>query len=797
MLNKYYALLLIPVLLASGLYIIPGTIPQAHAASAVGEVCIAKDGTSSCPLAAALINATLPPAPQLRVAIVVNASAGLNGFDITLLTDHNFLKPANFLITGSVLLALGNPAILAKCIGGTGSGCSSTTDNSDTLHIAATSQGLTGTPVTGLLFTAVYNITGATYNLPIRFQTGCGTTSVSGGVCVSITGGSTTSLPETIQTAKFSNRPYFDIQPLAPVGSLFVVEGTSDTSLILNITSVNNFSGTVTILTSSSPTGPIISLSRTTVMVNTTSPSNLSQFSTVNVTIASTGPSGIYTLNFTGTSGVIPSNTLLIPLTVPAPDFTIASNPAAVKFNVSVSSSAIITVNSQYNFAGTVNLALSVPAGLKASLAKTSLIVLKGGSNSTTLSLNSTIGGPYNLNITGTSGLLSHKMILQVTVLDFEMVAKQQLVTMPQGSTGQEIVNIESVQQQPYNLTVTIPKIYINQITANGPTGPATGISVTLSLTTLILKSVGTSSSLNSTRCTIMGTQPGNYTVTLVGVSGAVNHAVTFAVIVTGPDFTITPTPAVQTVTVGGSATVQVFLARQLGLTGNVTLRAEISTTGNPVSPPTISPIFQIAFLNSTYPNATLTVTISTNANAPTGTYTLLLTGLATSYSITHVVSVIIVVTTTTSSHDLAVSAITPSTLTATVGENISITIQVKNLGKANETSTVQAIFDQITVAQKNITIAPGQNINVTFTWNTNGYSPGAYMIGGKVTGVNGETNLDNNEIIYQKPVTLTGGNTNIFQSAYFVPSIIIALVAIVAIVGIFFLQARRKKPAQ
>jgi hypothetical protein len=795
--SKSYALLLIPILLASGLYIIPGTVPPAHAAMGVGEVCIAKDGNTNCPLARPLINATLPPAPQLRIAVVVNASAGLNGFDITLLADHNFIKPAGFSVAGSIIQSLGSPAILAKCFGGTGTGCSATTDNVDTLHIAVIAQGITPPPTTGLLFTAIYNITGATYNIPINFQTGCGTTSVPGGVCVSITGGSTTPLTETIQTAKFSNRPYFDIQPLAPVGSLFLVEGTSDTSLNLNITSINNFAGTVTLVPSVSPAGPILSLSKTSVMVNTTNPGNISQFSTVTVTIPSTGPPGNYTLTFTGTSGALPPNTLLIPLTVPVPDFVIASNPTSVRFNVSVSSSALITVTSQFSFAGTVNLALSVPAGLRASLLQTSLKVIKGGSNSTTVNLNSTIGGPYNLNITGTSGTSTHKIVLQVTVLDFEMVAKQPVVTIPRGSTGQEIVNVQSVQLQPYNLTVTIPRIYINQAKPNGPTGPATGISVTLSRTTMLIKSLGTSSQPNSTACTITGTQQGNYTVTLIGVSGQVNHAVTFAVIVTGSDFTIAPTPTVQTVTVGGSAQIQVFIAPQLGLTGNVTLRAEISTVGNPSNLPTVSPIFQSALLNSTYPNATLTVTISTNANAATGVYTLLLTGFATSYTITHIASVIIVVTTTTSPHDLAVSNVTPSTLTATVGTSIAITIQVKNLGKANETSIVQAIAGDLTVAQQNITIAPGQNINVTLTWNTNGYSPGAYMIGGKVLAVKGETNFDNNLWRYATPVTLTSSNTSLLQNPYFEPSIIIALVAIVAIIAALLLQARRKKPVQ
>src|SRR5213592_1559984 len=67
--------------------------------------------------------------------------------------------------------------------------------------------GHTGTPTTGLLFTAIYNVTGTTPGIALGFQTGCANTSVSGGVCVTVANGTLIPVPETIQTATFSNSP--------------------------------------------------------------------------------------------------------------------------------------------------------------------------------------------------------------------------------------------------------------------------------------------------------------------------------------------------------------------------------------------------------------------------------------------------------------------------------------------------------------------------------------------------------------------------------------------------------------
>jgi uncharacterized membrane protein len=786
--------MVIPILIISGLYAILPTIPQAHAAP-VGEVCIAKNLSQVCPLTPPLINSTGPPAPQLRIGVLVNASDGFNAFEVILLTNSTFLKPAGYDPTNTVLKT--PSSVIAHCIGNVGLGCGPA-DNSNTVHVAMASQGgLTGPPTTGLLFTAIYDVVGNTYSTPIVFQTGCGSqTSVSGGVCVTISSGTTTPLSEAIQTAKFTDRPYFDFQPIFPTISLTDPLGSTDTSLSLNVTSINNFQGTVNLAVSirSTPPGITVTFSKNPLKVNITSPSNFQDFSGVTVTVASSATPGNYILNFTATSSPAPPNILLIPLTVPLPDYSITPNPGTLSFNVSVSASSQITLASLGNFAGRVNLTLSIPANIRASLQTASLVVPKGASISTTLTVNSTIAGGYILNITGVSTQLPpHKASVRINVLDYEMVTPTGTLVVPQGSSVQRAITVRSFRGGVYAVNVSISKIYVNQITSTGPVGPATGIAVGCFPTWANVTVTGLSSQPATIGCNVFGTDIGNYTVTVVGTSGRVSHAVTFPVIVPGPDFTIVPTPAIQTVDQGKSATVSLFTARQLGLVSNVTLSAIFRPGGTP--PPITSFNVDHTLLDATHPNGTVIITVTAGVSTPIGVYTMLLTATAASTLQSHIITISIVVTTTTSPHDLAVLYVTPSSTSANIGSKIDITIEVANLGKANENSTVLALAQGLMVGQKNITLTPGQNINVTITWDTTGFNPGAYIITGQVQAVPGEGNKDNNLKSYATPVSLNPANTSVLQSPYFEPSIIAAIVAVVAIVAIFFVQSRRKTP--
>jgi CARDB len=162
-------------------------------------------------------------------------------------------------------------------------------------------------------------------------------------------------------------------------------------------------------------------------------------------------------------------------------------------------------------------------------------------------------------------------------------------------------------------------------------------------------------------------------------------------------------------------------------------------------------------------------------------------------------VTMLLIVVETASPHDVAVNYVKPSLTSATIGSTVNITITVINNGKLPENVTIQAIVADQTVGMMNVTnLAPGQNVTVTIPWNTSGYSSGAYMVGGKVQGVKGETNLSDNLLRYAIPVTLNAANTSILNNAYTIPLIIIAAIIIAAIaMGLFLLPRRRPIPVK
>src|SRR5205807_6501993 len=186
-------------------------IPLAHAAT--GEVCLADPSTATgsatpCPSPAPVFAG--PVGQQIRVGVFIQGSDALNGFDIILVADHTILAPLSIDLTGTTVP--GATTIVLECIQGilkAGSVCAPT-DNIDTLHLVLTAGlGLITTPpTTGLFFTAVYNITGTTVSggTSLGFQTGCGTsTSVVGGVCITVANGSNTPDTETAQGSAFDN----------------------------------------------------------------------------------------------------------------------------------------------------------------------------------------------------------------------------------------------------------------------------------------------------------------------------------------------------------------------------------------------------------------------------------------------------------------------------------------------------------------------------------------------------------------------------------------------------------------
>src|SRR5437899_1188953 len=167
---------------------------------------------------------------------------------------------------------------------------------------------------------------------------------------------------------------------------------------------------------------------------------------------------------------------------------------AQSSLTVTSGSATTSTVNltSLNGFAGTVNLAPSAsPSGLTVSLSPTSMPLTSGGTGTSTLTVSSSTVGTYTVTITGTSGSLSHQVIITVSVVassGFTIAANPSTVGFQSGSNASSTINLTSLGNFSGNVNLT------ESVT------PSTGLTVSCNPTIVLLSS---GSSANST-CTLI-----------------------------------------------------------------------------------------------------------------------------------------------------------------------------------------------------------------------------------------------------------------------------------------------------
>jgi subtilisin-like proprotein convertase family protein len=146
-------------------------------------------------------------------------------------------------------------------------------------------------------------------------------------------------------------------------------------------------------------------------------------------------------------------------------------------------------------------------------------------------------------------------------------------------------------------------------------------------------QAAGGSSTLSVT--TTAGATTGTHSLTITGTSGALTHTANVTLVINPaatPDFTLSATPASQTVTAGGSTSYTVSNVALNGFSGSVTLSATPAISGVSYS---FSPNPQAAGGSSSF-------SVTTTAGATTGTHSLTVTG--TSGALTHTANVTLVI---------------------------------------------------------------------------------------------------------------------------------------------------------
>jgi len=96
--------------------------------------------------------------------------------------------------------------------------------------------------------------------------------------------------------------------------------------------------------------------------------------------------------------------------------------------------------------------------------------------------------------------------------------------------------------------------------------------------------------------------------------------------------------------------------------------------------------------------------------------------------------------------HDVAVQSVTPSKSVVTVGEEVTIDVDISNLGDFTESFNVTLYYDSNTIGMTSVTdMDPGDKKTLQFSWNTTGVSEGTYTIKACADTVPGEIIVGNN----------------------------------------------------
>jgi subtilase family serine protease len=296
------------------------------------------------------------------------------------------------------------------------------------------------------------------------------------------------------------------------------------------------------------------------------------------------------------------------PTSAPQPSFTLSASPASLTFLQGGSGLTTITINPVNGFSGNVNWTASgLPSGVTATFGtnpatSTSQVTFSATSSAAT--------GVFNVSVIGTSGTLSGKVTITVTVNpagDYTLSASPSSLSVVQGAKGTSTITVNPLSGFDGSVSLSATGLP-SAVTAGFNPSSTTGAS-TLTLTASSTAALGT------------------FSITITGNSGGLSHSTSVSLTVAAPpNFAISASPNSLSLARGGKVTSTISITPQNGFTGAVSLSAARLPRGVTAS------------FNPSSTTGVSTLTLSATSKAATGGFTIRING--TSGSLTHTATI-------------------------------------------------------------------------------------------------------------------------------------------------------------
>src|SRR6267143_552340 len=311
-----------------------------------------------------------------------------------------------------------------------------------------------------------------------------------------------------------------DFTIMANPSILTIPVGSRDNSII-NLASVNDFSGTVNLTATVSPSGPVVSVAPSMVSLS----AGGSGMATLRVFIPPSTAVGGYTVTVTGKSGFL-ARQVNVTVTVISPstgDFAIDVHPDSVMINAGLSRNVTIVLKSS-GFAGIVALSLTISPtltnGPTVALSTTTMTLKPNSAGTATLMISTTAKTPnrdFTITVTATAGSLSHSDQVFVSVGSFSIHASPDSLSVAAGSAATFAITLSSDDfSDVVRLTATTA-----HRSSHAPTFSFSTSTIKLhsdQTVTVALKVL-----------TSRGTQSGTYIINISGVSQSLTRSTTVA----------------------------------------------------------------------------------------------------------------------------------------------------------------------------------------------------------------------------------------------------------------------------